>query len=97
MFSYSAKPQHTLDLARYLNDHIAQVCAEDPKRFVGLGTLPMQAPELAVEELRRCIIDLGLVGIQIGSHINDWNLDAPELEHIWEVNGMEMWDDNTDA
>ncbi|CAG8551075.1 11057_t:CDS:2 [Paraglomus occultum] len=85
MFSYSAKPQHTLDLARYLNDHIAQVCAEDPKRFVGLGTLPMQAPELAVEELRRCIIDLGLVGIQIGSHINDWNLDAPELEPIWEA------------
>ncbi|CAH1763466.1 14681_t:CDS:2 [Entrophospora sp. SA101] len=84
MFSYSAKPQHTLDLARYLNDHIAQVCAEDPKRFVGLGTLPMQSPELAAQELRRCINELGLVGIQIGTHINDWNLDAPELEPIWE-------------
>nr|CAG8545523.1 13171_t:CDS:2 [Entrophospora candida] len=85
MFSYSAKPQHTLDLARYLNDHIAQVCAEDPKRFIGLGTLPMQSPELAVQELRRCVNELGLVGIQIGTHINDWNLDAPELEPIWET------------
>ncbi|CAJ0748888.1 4442_t:CDS:2, partial [Entrophospora sp. SA101] len=69
---------------RYLNDHITQVCAEDPKRFVGLGTLPMQSPELAAQELRRCINELGLVGIQIGTHINDWNLDAPELEPIWE-------------
>ncbi|RIB03176.1 2-amino-3-carboxymuconate-6-semialdehyde decarboxylase [Gigaspora rosea] len=85
MFSYSAKPQHTLDLARYLNDHIAQVCAEDPKHYIGLGTLPMQSPELAVQELKRCINELGLVGIQIGSHINEWNLDSPELDPIWEA------------
>lgn len=83
MFNYAARPEHTLDLARYLNDHIAQVVAEDPKRFVGLGTLPMQAPELAVQELKRCREELGLTGIQIGSHINDWNLDAPELDPIW--------------
>jgi len=84
MFSYWAKPQDTLDLAQYLNDHIAQVVSENPKRFIGLGTLPMQAPELAVQELRRCIQDLGLAGIQIGSHVNDWNLDAPELFPIFE-------------
>jgi len=35
MFNYWAKPEHTLDLARYLNDHIAQTVAEDPKRFIG--------------------------------------------------------------
>ena len=35
MFSYWAKPEHTLDLARYLNDNIAQTVAENPKRFVG--------------------------------------------------------------
>lgn len=73
-----------MDLARYLNDHIAQIVAENPKRFVGLGTLPMQAPDLAVKELRRCVEDLGLAGVQIGSHINDWNLDAPELFPIFE-------------
>lgn len=50
----------------------------------GLGTLPMQAPELAIKELRRCILDLGLVGVQIGSHVNDWNLSAPELFPIFE-------------
>jgi len=84
MFSYWAKPEHALDLSRYLNDHIAQVVAENPKRFVGLGTLPMQAPDLAVKELRRCVQDLGLAGVQIGSHVNDWNLDAPELFPIFE-------------
>ncbi|KAK9693325.1 hypothetical protein K7432_013982 [Basidiobolus ranarum] len=83
MFNYWAKPKDTLDLARYLNDHIAQVVAEDPKRFVGLGTLPMQDPELAVQELHRCVNELGLAGVQIGSHVNEWNLDAPELDPIF--------------
>ena len=27
----------------------------------------------------------GFVGVQIGSHINDWNLDAPELYPVWKV------------
>jgi aminocarboxymuconate-semialdehyde decarboxylase len=84
MFSYWAKPEHTLDLSRYLNDHVAQVVSENPTRFVGLGTLPLQAPELAVKELRRCVQDLGLVGVQIGSHVNDWNLDDPQLFPIFE-------------
>lgn len=91
MFNYAAKPEHTLDLARYLNDHIAQVCAENPRRFVGLGTLPMQAPELAVQELKRCVHELGLKGVQIGSHINEWNLDAPELEPVWAVSWGIEW------
>ncbi|OAJ43304.1 hypothetical protein BDEG_26673 [Batrachochytrium dendrobatidis JEL423] len=83
LFNYWAKPEHCLDLAKYLNDDIASTCEQNPGKFIGLATLPMQAPELAVKELRRCIEELGLAGIQIGSHINDWNLDAPELEPIW--------------
>jgi len=78
MFSYWAKPEHTLDLAKILNDHIAGIVAQYPRRFVGLGTLPMQHPAMAIRELERCL-DIGLAGIQIGTHINDWNLDAPEV------------------
>lgn len=85
MFSYWAKPEHCLDLSRLLNDHIAGICKEHPKRFVGLGTLPMQSPKLAIQELERCINDLGLAGVQIGSHINDWNLDAPEVFAVLEA------------
>ncbi|KAI8923554.1 hypothetical protein BC831DRAFT_28907 [Entophlyctis helioformis] len=83
LFNYWAKPEHCLDLAKYLNDDIAQTCEQHPSRYIGLATLPMQAPDLAVKELHRCITELGLAGIQIGSHINEWNLDAPELEPIW--------------
>ncbi|KAJ3377841.1 hypothetical protein HDU84_008141 [Entophlyctis sp. JEL0112] len=67
----------------YLNDNIAQTCSLYPSKFVGLATLPMQDPELAVQELRRCVEELGYKGIQIGSHVNDWNLDAPELDPVW--------------
>lgn len=88
MFSYWAKPEHTADLARFLNDHIAEVCREHPKRFVGLGTLPMQDPDLAIRELERCINDLGLAGIEIGSHVeqprdHDWNLSEPALFDVF--------------
>ena len=79
MFSYWAKPEHCLDLSRYLNDHISNIVGENPKRFLGLGTVPCQAPDLAVKELRRCVNELGLSGIQIGSHVQDWNLDREEL------------------
>jgi len=44
----------------------------------------MQAPDLALKELRRCMQDLNLKGIQIGSHVNQWNLNAPELFPIFE-------------
>lgn len=84
MFSYWAKPHDTLDLSRFLNDHIAEIIQEHPKRFMGLGTLPMQAPELACEELRRCVNDLGLRGVQIGTHIEGWNLDDQRLYPIYE-------------
>ncbi len=81
MFSYWAKPEHTLDLAKILNDHIAGIVNDYPKRFIGLGTLPMQDPDLAIRELERCL-DIGLAGIQIGTHIKDWNLDAPEVFEV---------------
>lgn len=82
MFSYWAKPEHALDLSRMLNDHIAGVVASHPRRFVGLGSLPMQSPALAIRELERCVNELHMPGVQIGSHINGWNLDDP---HVFEV------------
>jgi len=79
MFSYWAKPRDGLDLSRILNDHIASVVREQPRRFVGLGTLPMQDTDLAVRELERCVRELGLAGVEIGSNVNGRNLDDPAL------------------
>ena len=83
MFSYWAQPEHTLRLARFLNDHIAGMCAAHPRRFVGLGTLPMQDVALAVGELQRCMGELGFAGVEIGSHIGEMELDDERLEPFW--------------
>ena len=85
MFSYWAKGKDGLDLSRLLNDHVAATVATNPRRFVGLGTLPLQAPELAVKELTRCMQELRLAGVQIGSHVNGMNLDAPELFPVFQA------------
>jgi len=84
MFSYWAKPADGHDLARLLNDHLAMVAARTPQRFVALGTLPMQAPDFACRELERCVRELGFAGVQIGTHVNGWNLDQPELFPVFE-------------
>ncbi len=84
MFSYWAKPKDALDLSRLLNDHIAGIVRERPRRFLGLGTVPLQDPQLACRELDRCVNELGLAGIEIGSHVGSWNLEAPELFCVFE-------------
>ena len=79
MFSYWAKPHHALELHQSLNDHMAETCRAHRKHYAGIGTVPLQSPRLAIQELERCMDQLDLQGVQIGSHVNDWNLDAPEL------------------
>jgi aminocarboxymuconate-semialdehyde decarboxylase len=85
MFSYWAKPADTADLCRLLNDHIASLISEFPRRFIGLGTLPMQHAELAIRELERCCHSLGLAGVEIGTHVNGWNLDDPRIFPVLEA------------
>lgn len=84
LFAYWAKPQDCLEVSRFLNDDIADLVAKYPKQYIGLATIPMQDAELAVQELERCK-KIGLVGIQIGSNINDKNLNEPEFDPIWEA------------
>lgn len=79
MFSYWAKPKDTADLSMILNDHIADLVTEFPKKFIGLGTLPMQDADLSIKELTRLKEIKGIAGVQIGSHINGWNLDDPRI------------------
>ncbi len=85
MFSYWAKPADVYDLSQILNDHIAGVVEQHPRRFVGLGTVPLQDPTLAIKELERCVTELGMPGVQIGSHVNGWNLNQPELFPFFEA------------
>lgn len=84
MFSYWAKPSDGLDLSKILNDHLASVVQAYPKRFVGLGTVPMQSTDLAITELERCVRELGMPGIQIATHVNGKNLDHEDLFPVFE-------------
>ncbi len=103
MFSYWAEPHDCLDLSMFLNDHIAEVVEAHPNNYIGLGTVPMQDPDLAIQELER-IKKLGMPGVQIGSNINNQNLSKPRffeffeaceqldmaiLVHPWEMMGKE--------
>ena len=84
LFSYWTKPEDGAEVARFLNDDLAQSIAPFKKNYIGLGTLPMQDTDLAIKELKRCK-ELGFPGVQIGSNINDKNLDEPEFYPIFEA------------
>ena len=50
---YGADPDLGRETSRVINDFIAEICGRYPDRFVGLGTVPLQAPDLAIAELDR--------------------------------------------
>src|SRR5437870_7691763 len=66
---YGADPDLGLQTARILNDEIAEICGNYPDRFTGLGTIPLQAPELALAELERLHKSLAFRGIEIMTHV----------------------------
>lgn len=84
LFSYWAKPKDCLELSEFLNDHIAALIQHYPKNYIGLATIPMQDSEIAIKELERAK-SIGLVGIQIGSNINDENLSEEKFFPIFEA------------
>ena len=85
LFNYWAKGAHGLETSRFYNDHIAACCAERPDRFIGLGTVPMQDIDLAIKEAERCVRELKLPGLEIGSNINGTNLSDPRFTPFWEA------------
>jgi aminocarboxymuconate-semialdehyde decarboxylase len=106
LFNYWAKKEHAMDTSRFYNDHIAEVCSRHSESFFGLGTVPMQDPELAIQEMERCVKVLGLKGIEIGTNINQENLGDPKyfeffqaaetlgaaiFVHPWEMMGEEKY------
>ena len=84
MFSYWANMDDALDLSKLLNDHISSVVNKSPKRFIGLGTIPLQDPDKSIKELERCS-KMKLAGVQIGSNVNGKNLNEAELFPMFEA------------
>jgi aminocarboxymuconate-semialdehyde decarboxylase len=80
---YGADPDLGLATARAINDFIAEICGKYPERFVGLGTVPFQAPEFAVAELDRLHKSLGFRGIEMMTHVAGEDLSAPRFRKIF--------------
>ncbi|HKA79190.1 MAG TPA: amidohydrolase family protein [Xanthobacteraceae bacterium] len=78
-----ADAQTSLRLARTTNDWIAKAVAGNPTRFVGLGTLPLHVPPLAVVELERCRRELGLRGVAISTTAGTMELGDDALRPFW--------------
>jgi aminocarboxymuconate-semialdehyde decarboxylase len=80
---YNQEASIGVTAAAIQNDGIARLVKEQPDRFAGIATLPMQSPEKAAEELRRAMKTLGLRGAMIGSNVGGKNLDDPSFEPLW--------------
>jgi len=73
-YYYFAPPELGRECARVVNDGIAEAVSSHPDRLVGMGTVPLQETQMAIAELRRCVNELGLRGVEIGT-----NVDGSEL------------------
>jgi len=85
LFNYWAKPTDGLETSRFLNDHIAETVSKEKDHFIGLGTVPMQDVDLAIKEMERCMTDLRMPGLEIGSNINSKNLSDESFFPFYEA------------
>jgi aminocarboxymuconate-semialdehyde decarboxylase len=81
--SYDAEPETALRLDAAMNDTIARAVAAHPDRFRGLGSLPLQAPDLAVRELTRCMKELELSGVTMSTRVQDREIGDAALRPFW--------------
>ena len=79
LFNYWAKPADGLETSRFFNDHMAETVSRYPDRFSAIGTVPLQDIDLAIREMERCVDELQLPGLEIGSNINGKNLSDPSF------------------
>ena len=83
--TYWATPSESLRLERMLNDRIAEMVATNPKRLIGLGSVPLHAPELAGREVERCMRELKLKGVNISTKARDLEIGDRLLWPFWET------------
>jgi aminocarboxymuconate-semialdehyde decarboxylase len=83
--AYALEPERGAAYSRRVNRILADHAAQHPDRFLALGTVPLQGPEAAAEELRFAVENLGMVGVEIATTIADADLDRAGLDPFWEA------------
>lgn len=82
-YTYWADPETSLRMEQHANNRIAEMVAVAPDRFVGMGGIPLQHSDLAIAEMRRCLGELKLRGIEVSSHAESMELGDPKLRAFW--------------
>ena len=77
LLSYWFEAKDALDFSRYINFQLSEFIAANPGRFIGLGMLPLQDPEMAAKEVKHLKRDYGLSGVEVGSNINGRSIGDP--------------------
>jgi aminocarboxymuconate-semialdehyde decarboxylase len=83
LFLYWASPEHALQVARLVNDAGAAFCRDGGGRLVAMATVPLNDPAAAALELRRAHANLGTVGVEVGTCVEDVQLDNPSLDTFY--------------
>jgi aminocarboxymuconate-semialdehyde decarboxylase len=78
LFAYERPAEHALDCARLFNDAVLELCSQGKGRLKSLCQVPLQDVDAACQELSRCM-RAGHLGVQIGNHVGEKNLDDPGL------------------
>jgi aminocarboxymuconate-semialdehyde decarboxylase len=68
-FMYALPPELGRRTARAINENLARIVQQHPRRFVALANVPLQAPDAAAEELEYCVRRLGFRGVEIGTNV----------------------------
>lgn len=72
----------SVDIARRINDCVAEVVVRHPTRFQAVATLPVAMPEDAARELERCVVSLGFKGTTLCGRVGARSLDDPAFRPI---------------
>lgn len=82
-FWYGAERDLAAEVIRVQNEALAEICAEEPDRFVAFATVALQHPELAAEQLETAVKKYGLRGVSLGGSVNGEELADPRFHPFW--------------
>jgi aminocarboxymuconate-semialdehyde decarboxylase len=82
-FWYWADEGLSRDVIQIQNEKIAELCSAHPKRFAGFGSVALQHPALAAEQMENGVKKLGMRGFAIGGSANGEDLSAPRFHPFW--------------
>jgi aminocarboxymuconate-semialdehyde decarboxylase len=80
---YKADRDLAQQIIKMQNEKLVEICAEQPDRFVAFGTVALQHPDLAAEQLETAVKQLGLRGTLVGGSVDGEELSDPKFHPFW--------------